>query len=282
MQFFICPLSSDFCLLKTIAWNPVMPSLRHSLNLKNGGVISLVGAGGKTALMFRLAHELSRQGAPVLTTTTTKIYTPSRKQSPVVMIPRSAETLASEAFGILKQNQHISSGRRRIPFQNKLKGFRPHEIDAIWRSGAFRWIIVEADGARGKPLKAPAAHEPVIPQSTKWVIGVIGLAAIGKALTESWVFRPQRVSKITGVAQGATITETVIAKMLLNENGILKGSPAHAKRFAFLNQAESRERLEAGRRVAKMLRSNKTGALAGVFIGQTLYEPLVRECYPAD
>ena len=108
------------------------------------------------------------------------------------------------------------------------------------------------------------------------------MAAVGKALTGSWVFRPQRVSKITGVAQGATITETVVAKMLLNENGILKGSPAHAKRFAFLNQAESRERLEAGRRVAKMLRSNKTGAFAGVFIGQTLYEPLVRECHPAD
>ena len=201
-----------------------MPSLLHSLNLKDGGVISLVGAGGKTSLMFRLAHELSRQGAPVLSTTTTKIYTPGRKQSPIVMISRSAETLTAKFSGILKQYSHISGGRQLIPFQNKLKGFRPETIDAIWRSGAFRWIIVEADGAAGKPLKAPAAHEPVIPQSSKWVIGVVGLEAAGKALTERWAFRPQLVSKITGVAKGAAITETVIAEMLLNKNGIMKGA----------------------------------------------------------
>jgi probable selenium-dependent hydroxylase accessory protein YqeC len=259
-----------------------MPSLRHSLNLKNGGVISLVGAGGKTSLMFRLAHELSRQGAPVLTTTTTKIYTPSCRQSPVVMIPRSAETLASEAFGILKHNRHISSGRRRIPFQNKLKGFRPVEIDAIWRSGAFRWIIVEADGAAGKPLKAPAGHEPVIPPCTKWVIGVVGLEAVGKPLTERWVFRPGLVSKITGLAQGASISESTIADALSHVNGIIKGFPAQAKRFVFLNQAESEERLTAGKRIAKIIKSQHTVGFTGVLIGQTLYEPFVKNYYPAN
>ena len=259
-----------------------MTSLRHSLNLKGGGVISLVGAGGKTSLMFRLAHELSRHGAPVLSTTTTKICRPGRKQSPVVMISGSAQTLAEYALGILKQYRHISGGKRMIAFQNKLKGFRPDTIAAIWRSGVFHWIIVEADGAAGKPIKAPADHEPVIPESSRWVIGVIGLEAAGKALTERWAFRPQLVSKITGAAQGAAITETAIAKLLLDENGIMKGSPAHAKRFVFLNQAESRERLEAGRRVAKIIRSNKTGRLAGVFIGQMLYEPFVRERYQAD
>jgi probable selenium-dependent hydroxylase accessory protein YqeC len=259
-----------------------MTSLRHSLNLKNGGVISLVGAGGKTSLMFRLARELSGQGAAVLSTTTTKIYTPYRRQSSVVMISESAGALALKAKEILKRHSHITAGRRLIPFQNKLKGFPPEAIDAIWRSGVFRWIIVEADGAAKKPFKAPAGHEPVIPQSTKWLIGLVGLKAVGKALTERWAFRPQRVSKITGLAPGALITESAIADVLIHANGIMKGFPAQAKRFAFLNQAESEERLAAGRRIAKMINSHKATGLAGVLIGQTLYEPFVKEYYPSD
>lgn len=258
-----------------------MTSLRHSLNLNKGGVISLVGAGGKTSLMFRLARELSREGVAVLSTTTTKIYTPNRKQSSVVIISGSASNLATEARGILGRYPHITAGSRLIPFQNKLKGFPPETIDAIWQSDVFRWIVVEADGAAGKFLKAPAAHEPVIPQCTKWVIGIVSLAAVGKPLTEKWVFRPQLVSKITGLAPGALITESAIAKVLTSANGIMKGFPAQAKRFAFLNQAESHERLEAGRRIAKMICSHKTAGFSGVLIGQTLFEPLVKAYYSA-
>lgn len=256
-----------------------MTSLRHSLNLKNGGVISLVGAGGKTSLMFRLARELSGQGGPVLTTTTTKIYMPNRKQSSIVIISNAASTLAKEAEAILKRNLHISAGSRLIPFQNKLKGFRPEAIDALWQSGIFRWILVEADGAAGRPVKAPAAHEPVIPQCTKWVIGVVGLKAVGKPLTERWAFRLQQVSKITGLAPGDPINESAISNLFVNAEGILKNVPAHALRFAFLNQADSLARLATGRRIAKMIESHKDTGITGVLIGQTLYEPPVSACY---
>jgi probable selenium-dependent hydroxylase accessory protein YqeC len=259
-----------------------MASLRYSLNLKNGGVISLVGAGGKTSLMFRLARELSRQGDAVLSTTTTKIYTPSRKQSSVVMISESPKDLAIEARKILGRKSHISAASRPIPFQNKLEGFSPETIDQIWQSGVFRWIVVEADGAAGKSIKAPAGHEPVIPQCSKWVIGIVGLKAVGKPLTEKWAFRSQLVSKITGLAQGASINESAIAEILTNANGIMKGFPAQAKRYAFLNQADSQERLKAGWRIAEMIRSNKAAGFTGILIGQTLYEPIVREYCPVD
>ena len=135
-------------------------------------------------------------------------------------------------------------GSRLIHFQNKLKGFPPETIDAIWQSGVFRWIVVEADGAARKPIKAPAVHEPVIPQCTKWVIGIVGLEAVGKPLTERWAFRPQLVSKITGLALGETISESAIADVFVSADGILKNFPVQARRFAFLNQADSQERLE--------------------------------------
>jgi len=249
------------------------------LNLKNGGIISLVGAGGKTALMYRLARELSRQGDAVLSTTTTRIYVPNRKQSSIVMVSESAAALAMEAKTLLKQSPHISGGRRLIPFQNKLKGFPPNAIDSIWQSGIFRWIVVEADGAAGRPVKAPAFHEPVIPQSSRWVIGVVGLAAVGRPLTEKWAFRTQLVSKITGLAPGEPINESAIASLFVNVEGILKNIPGHALRFVFLNQADSLERLATGRRIAKIIDSHKDTGIAGVLIGQTLYEPTVSAYY---
>ena len=257
-----------------------MTSLRHSLNLKNGGVISIVGAGGKTALMFRLARELSGRGDSVLSTTTTKIYMPNRKQSSVVMISESARALTKEARTLLNRYPHISAGGRLISFQNKLKGLLPETIDAIWQSAVFRWVLVEADGAAGKPVKAPAFHEPVIPHSTKWVIGIVGLEAVGKPLTERWAFRSKLFSKVTGLAPGETMSESAIADVLTSADGIFKNAPVGAKRFAFLNQADSVERLETGRRIAHLIASKKKSGFAGVLIGQTLYDPPVKEYYP--
>jgi len=257
-----------------------MTSLKHGLRLKKGGVISLVGAGGKTALMFRLAHELSRQGAAVLTTTTTKIYIPTLKQSSAVIVAESVKAVLKKARTVLKHHRHISAGSRVLHFQHKLKGFPPDVIDHIWQSGIFRWIIVEADGAAGRPVKAPATHEPVLPKCTKWVVGIVGLEAVGKPLTARWAFRPQLVSQITGLAEGSILTESAIADLFMDENGILKDAPAGAIRLTFLNQADSQDRLESGRKIAQMLVRQQKSGLTRVLIGQMLYEPTVKEYYP--
>jgi probable selenium-dependent hydroxylase accessory protein YqeC len=257
-----------------------MSSLQHSLGLNKGGVISLVGAGGKTSLMFRLARELSRQDAAVLTTTTTKIYTPSPSQAPVVIMTESAKAALKQSKTLLKRYRHISAGSRVLHFQNKLKGFSPEAIDDIWQSGIFRWIIVEADGAAGRPVKAPAIHEPVIPKCTQWVVGVVGLQAIGKPLNARWAFRPQLVSQVTGLAEGSILTESAIVDLLSDQNGILKGAPAGATRLAFLNQADSQGRLESGKKIAQMLLRQKKSGFTRVLIGQMLYEPAIREYYP--
>ena len=257
-----------------------MPSLRHSLMLKKGGVISIVGAGGKTTLMFRLARELSKDGDRVLTTTTTKIYMPTRTQSSIVMISGSAKTIVHRARQVFKHHHHISAGSALLPLTNKLKGLKPETIDSLWQSGLFRWIIVEADGAAGRPLKAPALHEPVVPQSTRWHIGLVGLKAVGKPLTDQWAFRPQLVSRISGLRVGAPITEKAIAAVLMNPNGILKNSPPRAMRYAFLNQTDSTEQLAVAKRIASVLDSNGKNGFTRVLIGQTLYEPYVHIYYP--
>jgi probable selenium-dependent hydroxylase accessory protein YqeC len=256
-----------------------MASLRNGFNLEKGGVISLVGAGGKTALMFRIARELAKSGDTVLTTTTTKIYMPTRKQSPWVILSESGRTLVKQAKTFLKINSHISAGAGQLNFQHKLKGLRPEIIDYLWRSNVFRWIIVEADGAAGKPLKAPALHEPVVPRSTKWIIGVVGLSAVRKPLTENWVFRPKLFANLSGLAIGSEITEEAIAAALMHEDGIMKCVFPEAMRLAFLNQADSHARLKAGKRIAQLLMKSKEKRIKRVVVGQTLYAPPVAAYY---
>jgi probable selenium-dependent hydroxylase accessory protein YqeC len=257
-----------------------MASLRHSLSLKNGGVISLVGAGGKTSLMFRLARELTRDGGRVLTTTTTKIFTPMRKQSSILLLSESVKAIAQQANKLFKKNAHITAGSSILHLKHKLKGLKPETIDALWQSGVFRWIIVEADGAAGRALKAPAAHEPVVPQSTRWLIGVVGLVAVGKPLNAKWVFRPDLVSNMTGLDFGAAITEEAIATVLTDDKGIMKNSPPEALRFAFLNQADSEQRLIIAKRISQILGSTEESGFTRVLIGQMLYEPPVKTVYP--
>jgi probable selenium-dependent hydroxylase accessory protein YqeC len=167
-----------------------------------------------------------------------------------------------------------------LHLKNKLKGLKPETIDALWQSGVFRWIIVEADGAAGRPLKTPAIHEPVVPQSTRWMIGVVGLNAVGKPLTDKWAFRPKLVANISGLALGAAITEEAVAAVLLDDNGIMKNSPPEAMRFAFLNQTDSEERLVIAKRIAQILCGSEKTGFTRVLIGQMLYEPSVKLYYP--
>jgi probable selenium-dependent hydroxylase accessory protein YqeC len=256
-----------------------MTSLRHSLGLQKGGVISIVGGGGKTALMFRLARELAIRGDRVLTTTSTKIRTPVRRQTPLVRVSDSVEQFLKQAGSVLKQYSHVTAGRRILHFQNKLIGFSAGDIDRIWSSRIFRWIIVEADGSGGKPLKAPAVHEPVVPQTTQCLIGVVGLSVVGKPLNEKWVFRPQLVSALTGLEADSSITADAVAELCLNETGIMKSAPKRARKFIFLNQAESDNRFRKGKQIARTLVTEGKKRINGVLIGQTIFEPIVKECY---
>jgi probable selenium-dependent hydroxylase accessory protein YqeC len=216
-----------------------MVSLFEALDLTKGGVISLVGAGGKTSLLFRLASELAAAGESVLTTTTTKIMMPAPNQSSQVILTKSPDAVLAHARKVLIKNHHIFAASTRIAdFPEKLSGFPPGAIDKIWSAGLLRWVIVEADGAARRPLKVPADHEPVIPLSSKYIIGVIGLKVLGKPVGEDWVFRHERFSKITGLMHGELVTEASVVNAVMHEKGLFK-SASHAKKILFLNAAES-------------------------------------------
>ena len=259
-----------------------MVSLREGLMLEGGGVISLVGGGGKTTLMFKLARELSMAGEPVLTTTTTKIFEPSSGQTGCVILSDSVKNILDRAGEMPDRHLHLTAAVGKLPESGKLIGFQPDIIGELWNAGLFKWIIVEADGAAGKPLKAPAPHEPVIPACTTRLVAMVGLNGVGQPLTERLVFRHGQFIRLTGLRLGSNVTANAIADVLAHKEGLFKGFCPEAMRIAFLNQADVGENFSTGQRVARILSIRKNTGLNRVVIGQILFDPPVLEVYDLD
>ncbi len=229
----------------------------------------MVGAGGKTSLMFALAQELVDAGMTVITTTTTKIYVPSQKQSAHIVASESVEDVLSQARNLVKGYPHATAAAEYSTDKRKLIGLKPESVDMLRESDLFQWIIVEADGAAGKPLKAPAPHEPVIPESTRTLVAVSGLYAVGKPLTDQWVFRPEKFSMLTGLKIGDPVTETAIIDVLIHKKGIMKGAPVHAEKIAFFNQTEKPDQIESGKAIFDLLLTkSKTGLKRAILATQ--------------
>ena len=256
-----------------------MTALRQALMLAGHGVISLVGSGGKTSLMFRLAHELFLAGESVLTTTTTKIFEPKPEQSSCLIVSDKIEDALDQAAALIDEHRHITMAYDKIPGQGKLVGFAPEIIDTIRQSRLFKWIVVEADGAKGRPLKAPAAHEPVVPTCTSHLVGLVGLSGVGKALDDQWVFRPERFAELSDLSPGSNITEESVVTVLTHENGIFRNMPGNAARIVFLNQADTPRNVAKAEHLAHLLGQSNERGINRVVIGQTKGESAVIRIY---
>lgn len=238
------------------------------------GIVCLVGAGGKTSLMFRLAKERVEHGQRVLTTTTTKIYRPEPWQSPLTGV--TGNPLAwLDRHNFQEQSRHLTLAGKSLD-RNKLQGFTPETIEAIWSTGYFDWILVEADGAAGRPLKAPAAQEPVIPEATCCVIAVLGLQGFGRPLTEEWCFRPHIFAELSGLDREEAMDQASIFLVLTHAQGILKGTPSTASRSLFLNQADDGRLQEQARQFLRRLETEHPGFFRRTAIGALQHQLIMR------
>lgn len=231
--------------------------IRDSLGLRNGsGVVSLIGAGGKTSLMFGLARELAASGRNVLTTTTTNLFFPTRDQSPVTLVTETVSDLLARAATALKTHCHVSAGTRHLPDTGKLKGFSAPMIDEIRQAGLFDWIIVEADGAKQLPIKASDVHEPVIPAATAAIVHVTGLDALNTPVDDTHVHRPAIFCANTGLGPGSRVDVHAVAVscvLELRKARTLAGSDPDT--VVWLNKADDPQRIAAGRDVAARLKA---------------------------
>ena len=211
-------------------------SLQDSFDLRGrSGVVALVGAGGKTSLMYALAHEIVGEGKSVVTTTTTKIFPPTKNQSPCLVLLEDDPDLRT-CTDCLAEFQHVTVAVSRISGMGKLQGVDRQIVSRL--SYLADYVLVEADGAAGRPVKAPAEWEPVIPPSTTLVVPLVGLDSLGKPATEQWVFRLERFCSVTGLKPGESITPQALGRLLCHPQGSLKDAPARAGVVPFLNKLD--------------------------------------------
>ncbi len=117
----------------------------------------------------------------------------------------------------------------------KVKGIHPSWIPAL--RPAWDFVLVEADGSRRLPLKAPGDHEPVLPPGTDLVVGVVGLDGLGRPMDGRTVHRPERFTRVTGCEPGAPIAWEHLVALVRHPDGLFKGAPA--ARVLLLNKVDA-------------------------------------------
>lgn len=224
--------------------------LTSALDVRRGDLVSLVGGGGKTSLMYRLTRELREKDVRTGAATTTKIAPPGGADPGELVCAAGYEELVA-ALGRRAAGGLTPVLGSRLLENGKVEGIPPEWCDRLVLDGVFDTLVVEADGAARRPLKAPEAWEPVVPEKTTLFVPVVGLSCVGQPLGEAIVFRSTLAAAVASVPLGAPVTEEVVATLLTAPSGLGKGRPAGARVAVVLNQADSEEDQERGRRIAE-------------------------------
>ena len=228
-----------------------MRSFADALGMREDDVVALVGGGGKSAAMFRLAREVAAGGGRAITTTTTRIFGAQIALSPAHVAAADA-THARVAAALDAHGQVLVIGPIEAA-SGKADGIGLDLFRRLrsWFPGAA--LLNEADGSRMRPFKAPAGHEPVIPEETTLVVPVVGADVFFETLDDDHVHRPELVSALSGVPVGSPITPEVVARVLAHPDGGRKAVPRGARFVVVINKVETLADRAPARETAELL-----------------------------
>ena len=228
--------------------------------------IALVGGGGKTTLMTALAKELKSAGRRVLVTTTTKIRQREALQFPVVIRSDTGPGWRSHLRKVLEAEGWAFLGETYGP-PGKITGISRSVANRIFDDAILDCLIVEADGAAGRPVKVPAGYEPVIPESATLVVAVMGLEALERRFDSDTVFRMDKFAALTGLRPGERLSPPILAGVFFQSGGLFKGTPGSARRAVFLNKLELLADVRPAAMMAGLIKKGAGGAVARVVAG---------------
>lgn len=191
--------------------------------------IAIVGGGGKTTALFHLAHALGERS---IATTTTRMGHGQHGGLRSLIAP-DATTLGAA----LDRGSVLVWGRHGT---HKAIGVAPEQCDTWFADRSLcDNVIVEADGARHHPFKAPGPLEPVIPVTVTTVISVIGADALGRVIADQ-CHRPLRVAAIAGCSPYERLTPERAARVLVSSDGGGRNVPAGARRIVIVTKVPLR------------------------------------------
>jgi len=239
--------------------------LFDALELEDGEMVCFVGAGGKTGLMLRLADERASRGRRVLVTTSTRMYARQLQGCGHLVLEQEAGKLlarlddawrsAAASGGLMPVSgggSLVAAGAG-LTEDGKVVGLSREALDAIRRSGLFDSILVEADGARGKPLKAPALHEPVLPFLASCIVAVVGADALGSSLTGQNVHRWRLAAELAGQDPGSVVTVSTILKIINRYRDLARQGAPGCRFISAVNKADGQELTGRAREIARCL-----------------------------
>lgn len=226
-------------------------NLATRLKLRSDEVVSCVGGGGKTMSIFRLSRELMQRHQKAIITTTTRMGAWQTDGHPVLMAGSWPPTSAwlSQLEAQLAFHSVVIVVKERQDY--KFIGIDPDVISSF--CPLVDVVLVEADGARSRSLKAPAAHEPVWPPATTLAIAVVGVDAVGVPFNASVVHRPDQVAAITGLTEGEPITPHAVASCILHADGLFARVPSMARRCVLINKVKTDAHRAVAMQVAQIV-----------------------------
>lgn len=223
--------------------------LKDIIGINKGSIISIVGAGGKTSLMYSLSEELGHD-YKILLTTTTKIYLPDDEKYDFLVID-------DEEFDCCGCNDHkgIYVYGRYVNEENKIVGLTKEVLDKQIQN--FDYILVEADGSKGRPVKGWRDNEPVVSLKTEKTVGVLSIEVLGKKINEDTVYRVDEFTDVTSSSRGEAITIEHMASLILHPKGLFKDSAG--ERILFINKVEdTKNTVIAYRLISSILEKNSS------------------------
>lgn len=162
-------------------------------------IIAIVGSGGKTTLLKKLAEQYHDEGKTVFVTTTTHMFI------------EEDTLLTDDPNAIIHALREKGFAMAGVPDGEKIKALSKETFDAVCPYADV--VLVEADGSKRLPLKYPNASEPVIPENTNEILVVCGLNAIGQKAKDV-CHRLELVKSCLGIEDDTVITASHVQKLV--------------------------------------------------------------------
>ncbi|MBN1180290.1 MAG: putative selenium-dependent hydroxylase accessory protein YqeC [Anaerolineae bacterium] len=184
-------------------------------------MVTFLGSGSKTSVIWRLLHQLVSNGEKVVLTTTTYILEPKGVPVLITIDPEPGDVvrtlLTSTVLVLAAKREECTEALPADPNLTgpfKLLGVPPQVLnDLARRLPGVTWLV-EADKVKKEKLAMPIKNGVIVPPTTNRLVLVADIEAVGQALDADTVYQPELAAQLLNVAPGTRITSELVAKLL--------------------------------------------------------------------
>lgn len=231
------------------------------LGIHRDSRVAAIGGGGKMPLLLALGREWAKDGGRPLLVPTTRLANHAERGVPgvrTIVLPPARSAWPSLAF----LGGEVLVVARRGDKPNSLESIGAGEIGALADQAKADLVLIKADGARGRSLKAHDDEEPVVPLDTGLVLAVAGIDVWGSPLDAEHVHHDAMFAERWGIAPGARLEDDAFYAALADPAGYRASVPSGSRYLVFLNKVDRPVRSAVAQRLAQGLHERGVGEVA--------------------